>query len=337
MAVKKGEEKSPNELSDMSNETEKVFDEAFKEGEGTSGSEKAIHTEENLEASTAGDKSATGTSGTQAEVTPKKESGASSTSGEDFEQKFKSLQGNFTQVNEENKTLKTQLDEMAGKIAEIEKLQQGSPADKKEAKEIKAELIKQLTDLYADLSDDEKAALATYDEEFDTVSKSEAKKREIFAKKIVAFINEAIENNGKVFLTQLAPFLLSSESAADEKHFTTLKSAHPNYEEYRDNGQLKAWIDKQPPYLKKALQAVYDEGETQDVIDLYSRFKKDNNIGTGTKKDDKKVDEVDPKKKENLESMEIVDSGTRPIGGTGVGKAEDYDGAFEEAIKKAGI
>src|SRR5664280_64572 len=121
MAIKKGDQQSSNELSDMSIDTEKNFEEAFGEGDkGTQGSEKAEITEETVEA-TAGDEPAHGTDGTSG-VKPKEELGAASTSGEDFEQKWKSLQGNFTQVNDENKTLKTQLDEMAGKIADIEKL-----------------------------------------------------------------------------------------------------------------------------------------------------------------------------------------------------------------------
>ncbi|MCE5212499.1 MAG: hypothetical protein LLG40_13230, partial [Deltaproteobacteria bacterium] len=205
--------------------------------------------------------------------------------------------------------------------------------------EIKAELVKQLTDLYADLSVEDKAALATYDEEFDTVSKSEAKKREIFAKKMAAFVTDAVENGNKALLSQLAPFLLANEQSATENHFKTVKSAHPDFEKYRDDGSLKNWIDTQPAYLKTVLQKVYDSGETEEVIDLYSRFKKENNIviaGTeDTKvKDDLKKKEEDEIKKKKLQDMEGVDSGGRPIGSAGVGSKDknDEDSAAAEAF-----
>jgi hypothetical protein len=64
----------------------------------------------------------------------------------------------------------------------------------------------------------------------------------------------------------------------DQEHFDRIKKVHPDYEKYRDDGSLKSWIDKQPAYLRKEMQRVYNEGESDEVIDLYSRFKKANNI-----------------------------------------------------------
>jgi hypothetical protein len=318
-----------NQLSDMPPATESAFDEAFGEGtSGTSGSEKAEVTDDNL--STAGDESALGTNGTQAQQ-PKNELGTAGTSGEDYKHKYETLQGLFTQEKTEKENLKTQLSEMATKIADIEKLKTGTPAEKKEAKEIKADLIKQLTDLYADLSEEELSALATYDDEFDTVSKSEAKKREQFAKRIAAYVNDAIENSNKTLLTELAPYLLANEKRLGDEHLTTIKTAHPDFEKYRDDGSLKNWIESQPAYLKKEFSRVYNEGESDEVIDLYSRFKKDNNIGSAGTAGTKGV-EIDADKQKTLNNQEVVDSGKRAVGVGGGTKAKDYDGAFDEAL-----
>jgi hypothetical protein len=64
----------------------------------------------------------------------------------------------------------------------------------------------------------------------------------------------------------------------DQEHFDRIKKVHPDFEKYRDDGSLKNWIEKQPAHLRKEMQRVYNEGESNEVIDLYSRFKKANNI-----------------------------------------------------------
>jgi hypothetical protein len=131
---------------------------------------------------------------------------------------------------------------------------------------------------------------------------------------------------------------MASEKTTEEMHFKAIKTAHEDFEKYRDDGSLKTWIETQPAYLKKEFLRVYNEGESDEVIDLFSRFKKDNNIGTTDKDGENKNIEQEEKKnekKKKLDSMEVVDTGKRAIGSTGVGKATDYDSAFDEAIKSS--
>jgi len=327
----------PNDLSSLSAEDEKTFDEAFAEKPEKSGSEKASEEKETPSEKVPEEKPKEDKK--PAEEKPKKEPDKKDDSKpEDFEQKWKTLQGEFSKVKKENETLKPQLEEMQSKIAEIDKLQDGTKKGEAKAEQKKEDLAELLLKLYDDLTPEEKAELSNYDEEFDVVSKSEAKKRAIFAKKIASYIDGAIEGSNKALLTQLAPFLMASEKTTEEMHFKAIKTAHEDFEKYRDDGSLKTWIETQPAYLKKEFLRVYNEGESDEVIDLFSRFKKDNNIGTTDKDGENKNIEQEEKKnekKKKLDSMEVVDTGKRAIGSTGVGKATDYDSAFDEAIKSS--
>ena len=323
-----------NELSNLSDETESVFDEAFADGvTGASGSEKGS---EPKDQGTSGDSISAGTSGADGQVKPKEELGDAATSGsEDFQQKYLSLQGIWKKDKDEKEALKGELDTVKNKLTEIEKLQDGTKADKAKAEKKKESLAEFLLKLYDDLPPEEKEELSKYDEEFDVVSKSETKKRAIFAKKIASYIDEAVENSNKTLLNSLAPFLMASEKTSEESHFNSIKNAHPDFEKYRDDGSLKGWIDSQPNYLRVAMDKIYKDGDAQDVIDLYSRFKKENNIGETVTA---KKGALDTETQKKLESQEIVDSGKKPVGTkSGVGKKEDYDGAFDEAASAAGI
>ena len=332
MAKKQEETPSVNELSGMTAADESAFDEAFADEPKKPDLEKAPAVKE--APSEKVEEKQPKEDVKSEEGKPKEEAGDKGTSGADYEQQWKTLQGEFKKEREEKESLKGKIDELQTKMSEIDKLQDGTRKEQAEAEKKKAKLAEALFDLYADLTPEEKAELASYDDEFDVVSKSESKKRTLFEKKIKAYMADLVENSNKSLLTNLAPFLMASEKNTEESHFKAIKTAHQDFEKYRDDGSLKKWIDDQPGYLKKEMQRVYNEGEAEDVIDLFSRFKKDNNIGT-TVKDDAatKAEQDDIEKKKKLESMEVVDSGKRAIGSGGVGKSQDYDAAFDEAIK----
>jgi hypothetical protein len=333
MAKKKGEP-SENILSDMTAETEGIFDAAFAGGTAGVSSEKVSEPES---LGTAGDEIIEGTHGTEGQAGPKEEFTTAGTSGEDFKQQYLTLQGIYKKEKEEKETLRSKIDELQAKQAEIERLQEGTKKEREEAEKKKKLLATALFDLYADLPEEEKAELAKYDEEFDVVSKTETKKRQIFEQKLKAYIAEVLESHDKTLLTNLTPFLMASEKTSEEAHFSAIKTTHPDFEKYRDDGSLKSWIEKQPAYLRKEFLRVYNEGETEDVIDLYSRFKKENNIGTQAIVSDSKT-KTDLEAQKKLEDQEIVDSGKKPVGPKGgVGKKDDYEGSFDEAAAAAGL
>jgi len=67
------------------------------------------------------------------------------------------------------------------------------------------------------------------------------------------------------------------ERIAKEKHFNTIRSAHPDFDNLRDSGRIVAWIQKQPRRLRDSLLKTYNEGDADSVIALLNQFKKDNN------------------------------------------------------------
>ncbi len=66
------------------------------------------------------------------------------------------------------------------------------------------------------------------------------------------------------------------ERVEKEKHFNAIKSAHPDFEIYRDSGAIKAWIQKKPSHLRDSLLKIYNEGNADSVIALLNQFKKEN-------------------------------------------------------------
>ena len=73
--------------------------------------------------------------------------------------------------------------------------------------------------------------------------------------------------------TTLKPIATTVQETTVERHLNTIKSAHNDFEDIVRSGALKEWIDTQPRYMIPALQAVYDRGQAQDVVDLISQYK----------------------------------------------------------------
>ena len=82
------------------------------------------------------------------------------------------------------------------------------------------------------------------------------------------------------------------ERIAKEKHFITIRSAHPDFDNLRDSGRIVAWIQKQPSRLRDSLLKTYNEGDADSVIALLNQFKKDKN-STRLHKDKVKVPKKD--------------------------------------------
>lgn len=71
----------------------------------------------------------------------------------------------------------------------------------------------------------------------------------------------------------LAPVVNAHIQSGEEKHLAAIQAAHPDFAEVLE--PIKTWIDQQPAYLQAPLKEVYEKGNTPDVIDLFTRFKKE--------------------------------------------------------------
>ena len=88
---------------------------------------------------------------------------------------------------------------------------------------------------------------------------------------INARVHKAIQEVLHRVYADITPVVQGYSADAVEKHFTTLRAAHADYDAVV--GLIPAWIKTQPAYLQPAMQAAYDEGDTQSVVDLVATFK----------------------------------------------------------------
>jgi len=235
---------------------------------------------------------------------------------ETFQQRYKTLQG-IHKHDKEAWEAKEAL--LLKQIAE------------KEVKKEAENLSKEMSDV--DLTPEEKAQLAEYEQDFDVVSKMEGLKR----KKELAALRKEVEAWKKEVLDQLKPTqeLLKetkehNEIRSREDHFNAIRGAHPDFETHRDSGAIKKWIETKPKYLQEALMKTYQGGSTEEVIEFLHDFKTENNIKPDT---DSKVVDINKKKLEKKEAMEAVVT-RRGAVHTGGAVSTDFDGAFDEAANK---
>lgn len=227
-------------------------------------------------------------------------------------------------------------------LTQIEELKKPKE-EKKEDKEDKEDV----------LSPEDKEAFAKYEEDFDLVSKMEGKKREVELKKLEkrfkAFVQDTVKSAKEEFNAQIAPAaeLVKTSKVKEEKqeekdHFDMIRngyilddgtevSGHPDYEKYVKDGSIKKWIDTKPKYIQKGLLEICDHGTAEDVVELLSDFKKENNINPQSPPE--KVVNIDKEKKK--QALRVVDTGKSAVQ-TKMHVATDYEGAFDEALQKGG-
>lgn len=225
-------------------------------------------------------------------------------SPESLEQKYKTLQGMYNQLKEEKKEKPPAPEEKAPPPPDFSAL---------------------FDNLDADLSDDIREELTNYEEEFDHISRFEGLKREQLAKRLIALMEASFQKLGE----QLKPLYKTVGETAQSAHYATLKGAHDDFEQIRDSGALKEWIDSKPKIFQKALKDVYQNGETQDVIELFDTFKEETNYKKSVTKG---------KEKPSERGLEIVKTKEKGIPASQPqarqAKEDDFSAAFKEAASK---
>ena len=113
-----------------------------------------------------------------------------------------------------------------------------------------------------------------------------------------------------------------------EEHAASIRKVHPDLSEMANTGVLLTWINKQPDFIRPALETIYKSGKAEDVINMVTEFKdKTGWISQLTKVDDKTKNSND-----KLNSMLQVDSETT----TPDGKTVDKNN-FDQGAKDAGF
>ena len=235
---------------------------------------------------------------------------------ETYQQRYKTLQG----IHKHDKEVwETEKNLLIKQVAEKEKI-------KEEAKDLSGIDEKSLTP-------EEEAALKEYEQDFDVVSKMEGKKRDI----ALRALRKEFEGWKKEVLDQLKPTQELLKETKDqneirnrEDHFNAIRRAHKDFETFRDDGSIKKWIETKPKYLQDAMMNTYSNGSAEEVIEFLDDFKKENNL---TKEPDPKVIDINERKAEKKQNLTAVISRRGAVNQLQK-VADDYDGAFDEAVNK---
>ena len=258
-------------------------------------------------------------------------------SDEKYEQRYKTLQGIHKHDKETWET------ERATLLSELEQAKKPpTPAPEKKPETAIPAVLED------SLSEEDKAALKEYDEEFDVVSKMEGKKREVELKKLrkefEGFVQNLNDELKTEFTTQLAPAVtlvaetqIEREKRGEETHFATIRSGHPDFEKFRDDGSILAWIETKPKYMQKSMAETYSKGEAEDVVDLITDYKNENNIPIihQASPDTTNVVQMSPEKAKKKLAMTAVTTRRGAVNAS-MAVANDFEGAFDEAVNKGG-
>jgi hypothetical protein len=248
-------------------------------------------------------------------------------SDEKYEQRYKTLQGIFKKEKESWDAKE------ATYISQIEEAKKAPPPP----------LAPKETDipktLEESLSPEDKAALEEYDRDFDLVSKMEGKKRDLALKALRKEFQDFLGKAKEEFSAQLAPTqtlmqetVAERERQGEERHFSTIKEQHPDFEKYRDDGSILKWIESKPKYLQKSMMETYNEGVADDALSLLNDFKYENNIPTAQPP----ANVVSMGKKAERKLAMTAVTTRRGAINPSMAVAKDFEGAWDEASHRGG-
>lgn len=267
--------------------------------------------------------------------------GTAGTSGDDLtkdletsEQRYKTLQGIYRHEKDEWLNEKDRL------LSELEAAkttaEPNKPDKDKEDDPTLKEILAQL-----DLTDEQKAQLADYDAEFDVVSKMEGLKRKTEMARLKLEFRDLMKEFRQEFATQLQPaqeFIVETKKSREEderkEHFQIIENAHPDYSTHRDSGAIKKWIEGKPLYLQKGLSEIYAKGTAEDIVEMLSDFKRENEIPAEPNKGNAEEEAARLRAKEDKKKTLTSPVTKRGAVNASMSVATDYGDAFDEAINK---
>jgi hypothetical protein len=262
---------------------------------------------------------------------------------ETYEQRWKTLQGIWHHDKESWEIEKAQLHAQIETLKSVPAKKDSSTSASSVASDAAVSIMDQLTDA-------EKAELEDYDAEFGLVSQMEGKKRDkalhILEDKLNHRLDELFNQVKPVvdFLPIIPEVQKRFKESDEELHFSTIANVHEDFEAYVDNGSLLKWIEGKPKYLQPGLLNVYEKGTPQDVIDMITDFKNDSGIALKGQVDQASLDAVTHladnsdrmQRRENKRAaLTAVKTKQRSVD-IDAAVANDFDSAFDEAIRKQG-
>lgn len=181
---------------------------------------------------------------------------------EQWEERYKNAQAKMTKETQRAKELESKIVEMSNKITAMETLK-----SEPKIEEAKEEVGVDLSEIIKDFPEIVKPLQKYVDARFAQMDQ-----------KVSATTQEV---------------LAARKEEEDKKHFDAIASAHPDYATVSNSSDFRIWLERQT----KMWREVAVEGETQDVISLLSKYKKDLGIESNTVSKEELVE----KAKQNVE------------------------------------
>lgn len=75
---------------------------------------------------------------------------------------------------------------------------------------------------------------------------------------------------------RLTPIEEAQQQVAQEQHARMIQEAHSDAMDLVSSGAIEQWIDGQPSFLADSMRQVYQQGSTDQVIELLDRYKAEN-------------------------------------------------------------
>lgn len=71
----------------------------------------------------------------------------------------------------------------------------------------------------------------------------------------------------------LAPLNAQKAQTEAEAHMAAIIEAHPDAHSIAESQEFEQWMQEQPSFIRQAYEQVFNEGSTEEVIELFSLFK----------------------------------------------------------------
>lgn len=186
------------------------------------------------------------------------------------------------------------------------------------------------------LTEEEQAELDEFTANWPAHSKALALQNKLLQKQVEQLVAKGLQGVVGQLTEKIAPIIEKVQKAENKTFRETVLEKHNDLDTIRP--KLQTWVEKQPTYLRKAYEETLRAAPAEDVIDLITRFKKEEGLDrpqvtTPSTPPAATPAAPDPNQQRRLDRMEAVDGGASKPSSSGADPL-DFDGAFDEAANR---
>jgi hypothetical protein len=121
----------------------------------------------------------------------------------------------------------------------------------------------------------------------------------------------------------------TAEQTAVDTHLGKITDAHPDWRKIHKSGVLTTWIEQQPKFMQPGLKTVLDKGSAEDIIELFTTYKKSSGQIKST------VNKTGKSAKQKAKELEaVLSSSSGPPKDKKKIAEDDFDSAWDDALAK---